>query len=75
MSSKNKIGLFVAMMAASMSVGRDPEKKDPEKKDPVDRWTEEELMSHKGLRPFTNEAGQTVWAINQKNANRKFKKL
>lgn len=67
---KNKLSLFVAIMAASMSVGRDPEKKDP-----ADRWTEEELMAHKGLRPFTNEAGHTVWAINQKNANRKFKKL
>lgn len=46
----------------------------PRRSTPIKRKTKEELYKDKGLKPFTIN-GVEVWALNIKNAERKYKKM
>ena len=71
-----KSGLLLAM-ASMMAAGAEPNRRELKEKpalsDSEKQAKQRELNLRKGLKEFHMEDGQSVWALNEKNAIRKFK--
>lgn len=72
-----KAGLFLAM-ASMMAAGLKPHKRElrekPALSDAEKQAKQRELNLRKGLKEFYMRDGTIIWALNEKNAIRKFKK-
>jgi len=71
-----KSSLLLAM-ASMMAAGSEPHRRELREKPPLSdaekQAKQRELNLRKGLREFHMGDGQSVWALNEKNAIRKFK--
>ena len=73
-SQKFKAALMLGVMAALSRQSQDPVKEGADLL--LSPMSFEDKQRAKGLKPFIDpESKQTVWAINLKNAEKKFKKL